>query len=440
MAIVEISNLPKSIAVALDWHLLPGTTSERREVDSLARRTGSKFGCVLTDDDNGLTIVGLSTDKKEGVNCGAAWLARASAGESVLLVEPLENGRIWLCAVRAGLPVQGMDIVIEVTQLHERLREFLSDGADAKLCSTLENLDQAYPNVVPQSFAELVSNTKPERVRRIAGINPVLATASALVVVLIAGYYGGGYYFTQQRQKAAQAKLLEIGDMQRQRDAERVAAAKQERVEAAQNMIRQVVLDMPAVSEIVAAYLGELSNKPLVAAGWVLSNYDCSRLACTLTWQRQEAGTIVSFLKTAELNGWMVSSIEGSDATTSHAVTAATRTNSLDELGETAPFRAAIESRLQQAGSHGLRYELSKAEPLAKMMTGAVQAASPGALPPETGEALPYWVGTLTVKGSSLFELRELPDYISHPGVSVKNVRGDLKANQWTMELNYATR
>lgn len=441
MAIVEITTLPKPVAVALDWHLLPGTTSERKEIDALTKRTGAKFGCVLADDEAGLTIVGLSTDKKESVNCGAAWLARASAGEAMVLVEPLESGRIWLCAVRAGLPVQGMDVVIEPAQLHERLREFLNDGGEAKLCSTLENLNQVYTNVVPQSFAELVANTKPERVSRISGINPAIALAAGFLVVIFGGWYGVDYYVTKTRQQEAQAKLQQLNALQQQQAAEQRAASKRERLEAGQTMIRQVVLDKPSVPALVNAYLDELRSKPLTVAGWALTGYDCSQLSCSLSWHRKNGGTIATFIKAAEDNGWTLDKVEGSDAVTTHAVKAEPRSSSIDDLSEDAPFRAALESRLQEASSNGLRYELSKSDPLDKMMGGNAAAADPKAGQPGEGiNPLPYWVGTLTVKGSTLFELRELPDYISHPGLSVKNVRGDLKTNEWTMELNYATR
>ena len=441
MAIVEISNLPKPVAVALDWHLLPGTTSERKEIDALTKRTGAKFGCVLADDEAGLTIVGLSTDKKESVNCGAAWLARASAGEAMVLVEPLESGRIWLCAVRAGLPVQGMDVVIEPAQLHERLREFLNDGGEAKLCSTLENLDQVYTNVVPQSFAELVANTKPERVRRISGINPAIAMTAGLLVVAFGGWYGVDYYVTKLRQQEAHAKLEQLNVLQQQQAAERRAAAKRARLEAGQAMIRQVVLEKPSVPVIMNAYLDELSTKPLTIAGWTLTAFDCSQLTCSLSWHRQSGGTIATFIKAAEDNSWTLATVEGSDAVTTHAVQAEPRANSIDELSEDAPFRAALESHLQEASSNGLHYELSKSEPLDRMMGGnAATVDAKAGQPAQDVDPLPYWVGTLTVKGSTLFELRELPDYIGHPGLSVKSVHGDLKTNEWTMELYYATR
>lgn len=437
MAIVEVSNLPKPVAIALDWHLLQGNTSERKEVDAIVRRNGTKFGCVI-ESDEGLTMVGLSADKQISAHCGAAWLARASGGDAIVLVEPLPDGRLWLCAVRAGLPVQDMDLVIEPALLHERLREFLSDGGEARLCSTLENLDQAYPAVSPQSFAELVGATKPVRITRISGVNPAVFLVAATVSVALGGWYGVDNYLAKVRRLEAQAKLQQLTVMQQQQEAERVAAAKRQRLEAGQARIRQVILDKPSMATIVQAYLDVLRPKPLTIAGWTLSAYDCSQLLCTLSWARQPGGTVLSFLEAAERQGWSVDKAEGNDAVTSHQVAAEPRVSSIEDLSEDAPFRAALESQLQRAGVTGMRYELPKAEPLDKMMP-APPAPLPGEAP-QTVEPLPYLVGDLTVKGGSFFELRELPDYVAHPGLSVKNLRGDMKINEWTLELNYATR
>jgi hypothetical protein len=439
MAIVDINHLPKPVAVALDWHLLPGTTSERKEINALAKRTGSKFGCVLSDDEAGLTIVGLSSDNKESVNCGAAWLARASAGEPLILIEPLEDGRLWLCAARAGLPVQGLDIVIESSLLHERLTEFLRESPDAKLCTTLENLDTVYANVVPQSFAELVANTKSERVKRIAGINPAIALTAGVLVVVFGGWYGVDAYLTQMRQKDARAKLQQMSVEQQRRDAEAVEARKRARVEAGVAMVRSVILDKPSVPSLMAGYFEVMEAQPLTAAGWKLVGYDCGQLSCSLMWLRDKGGTIAGFLAEAEAHGWATASAEGNDAVTVHQVKAEPRKEDIEALAEDAAFRAALETRLQQAAAAtGLRYDLSKSSPLEKLMTGAPDGAPAD---PTAGQpALPWKVGTLTIKGTALYELRDLPDYITHAGLSIKNVRGDLKTNEWTMELNYATR
>lgn len=438
MAIIEISNQAKPVAVALDWHLLPGTTSERKEIDALVKRVGVKFGCVVTGDDDALRMVGLSTDRKEGVNCGAAWLARASAGESIILAEPLADGRVWLCAVRAGLPVQDWDKVVEVALLIEQLREYLSDGAEARLCSTLENLDHVYPNVAPQSFAELVNSTKPEKLRRISGLSPAFVFTAASLCVAAAAWYGAEAYLKHKDMMEARAKLEQMSEIQRQQEAQRIANAQREHLLAGQAKIRQVVLDKPSVSDHLLGYLLVLSDKPLRLAGWELSSYECAQLECRLFWTRRAGGTILRFLIAAEERGWDVERAQGGEATTAHSLQAPGRGKEIEDLGSDGSFRAALESRLQQAEAGGLKYELSPSAPVEVAMASTNQPGV-GGEPPVQLAPLPYLVGTLKVRGSTFFEMRELPEYISHPGLAVSSVRGDLKSNQWTMELNYAT-
>lgn len=437
MAIVDINNLAKPVAVALSWHSLPGTTSERKEIDAIVRREGASFGCRLTDDDSGVTVLGITDDRREGIACGAAWLARASGGDPIVLVEPLGSGRLWLCGVRAGMPVPGLDMVIDLSQLHEKLHDLLRDVPDSRLCSTLDNLGTVYPNVVPQSFAELVAQTKQEKIKRIAGVNPALVAIAGAVIVGMGGWFGFDAYMVKVRQAEAQAQLNEIAADQKRRGDLLAAKLYQQHVAAGEAMLHDVVLDRPAVDGIVAAYMTELESKPLIVAGWNLIGYDCAQLACALSWQRGNSGTVLGFMKAAEGFGWQISQIGGDLAQSSHPVQASGRNAALESLDVDGAFRAALETRLQQAGSTGVKYELSKSEPLEKSLT---PPAAPPGQPAPVMKPLPWKVGTVVVKGNRLFELRELPEYIVHAGLSVKNVRGDIKTNQWTMELNYATR
>lgn len=437
MAIVDINNLAKPVAVALSWHSLPGTTSERKEIDAIVRREGVTFGCVLSEDEAGVTVLGLTDERREGHACGAAWLARASAGAAIVLVEPLAGGRLWLCGVRAGMPVPGLDMVIDLSQLHEKLHDLLRDVPDSKLCSTLDNLGTVYPNVVPQSFAELVAQTKPEKIKRISGANPALIAIACLVVIGMGGYFGVEAYLKKARQAAAQAQLNELAADQKRRNELQAAKLYQQHVAAGEAMLHEVVLDRPAVDGLVAAYMSELESKPLTVAAWNLLTYDCAQLSCTLTWQRSRQGNVLGFMKGAEANGWQAGKVTGDVAETIHPIHVAGRDAAIESLEVDAAFRAALETRLQQAGVSGVKYELSESESLDKTLT---PPAPPPGQPAPVMKPLPWKVGTVIVKGSQLFELRELPEFISHAGLSVKSVRGDIKTNQWTMELNYATR
>ncbi|MEJ6002646.1 type 4b pilus protein PilO2 [Paucibacter soli] len=440
MATVDIANLTKPVAIALDWRALKGATSERKEIDALAKSEGVKFGCVISDDEAGVTIVGLSHEKAEGATCGAAWLAAACGRSAVILVEPLDDSRLWICAVRAGLPVQNMDVVIDIQDLHSRLQDFQLQSPDAKIYSTLENLEVTYERVSPQSFAELVANTPAPKIERIAGFNPLLVALVAMAVLAMAAWYGFDAYSTMQAREKAKIKLAKLNSDQERKTAESVAKAHQEYVAAAEVMLRNVVLDQPALDSVVGTIFAAVESKPLTMAGWSLVSFDCDARACRLHWKRGQGSTMLTFMTAAEGNGWVIGNIAGNDAVTNHALDVESRSASIDQLDESAPFLAAFESKLQEASPLGLRYEVFKPEPLEKLMPATKPVGGKAGLPAEPGQALPYKVGTATVRGTKLFELRELPNYVTHPGLSIKRVSVDVKSGEWTMEMNYATR
>ena len=439
MATVDIANLPKPIAVGLDWRALKGATSERKEIDSLTNSEGSKFGCVISDDEAGVTIVGLSHDKAQGVNCGAAWLAAACGRNPVILVEPLEDDRLWMCAVRAGLPVQDMDIVIDAQQLHAKLQDFQLQSPDAKICSTLDNLDKVYDRVSPQSFAELVANTPAPKIVRISGVSPLLIGVILLFLAAAAGWYGFDVYMTNVGRQEARAKLARINSDQQRRDAESEAKAKQDYINSGEAMLRTVILDQPAVDTVIGAIFKVVESKPLNMVGWAMTGFDCDPRECRLRWKRGQGSTMFDFLKAAEAKGWPTEELAGNDAVTTHPLTVASRGMGVDSLDKAAPFIVALESKLQEASAAGLRYEVSKPAPLEKMMAVAPSKKGKGQ-PVAVFAPLPWKIGTLIARGSNLFELRELPGYVTHPGLSIKRVSVDIKTKEWTLEMNYATR
>lgn len=438
MATIHVSNVPKAVAVALDWHLLPGTTSERREIDAITKQAKVKIGCVVSDNATGVTVLGLAEERSPGTNCGAAWLAKASAGESIVLVEPLEDGRLWLCAVKMGLPVQHFDILIDAAQLHQKLPELLRDNPDARICSTLENLDADYESVSPQSFAELVANTKPEKLIRVSGVSPVFMASTSVAVVALAAYFGGGAYLQKIKQEEARAKLAEMAAAQKQREAADQRRAQAQRLADGEKLLRSVVLDQPAMERSIESIFSAVEQLPLALAGWTLTGFDCTNRICSIAWTRTKTGTVVGFLTAAEEQGWQVSKAEGTDAMTAIELDASPRGVTLDVLEEAAPFRAALETQLQTAQLAGMKYELAALTPLEKSMPAP--APMKGKAPVAVTQPLPWHVGTATLKGDKLFEAKATPALLQHPALALSYLKADLKTKEWTLEVNYATR
>jgi hypothetical protein len=443
MASISIANIAKPVAVALDWHVLPGHTSERKEIDGFSKSAGLKIGVTLTDEVTGVTILGLSSEKSQGIACGAAWLAKASGRDTVVLVEPLEDGRLWLCAVRAGLPVQGLDIVIDAVDLQQRLPEFLQDNND-RICSTLENLDSfGYINVIPQSFAELVANTKQEKLTRVSGMSPVLVYGSVATAVALLGWLGGSAYLDQlAQQRNAQASAANARKMQANA-AELARKAQALRRVQAENILKGAVLGQPTVAAEMKALFASIESLPTSVAGWGISTLDCEPKMCLVTWNRTPVGTVAGFVQAAETNGWLLMGVAGDSASTGFSLDADSRVANVDDIVVAPIFRAAFETKLQQMQLAGLKYTFPASQsveaslPAPPMTPGAPTPAAGASAPAVT---LPWRIGTATVKGGNLFALRGTPDYLEHPAVAIKRAAVDLKSNEWTLEVTYATR
>lgn len=429
MAIVKISNLPKPVAIALDWHALKGSTSERKEAAALGKREGVKFGCIFPDEEAGITIVGLSADNSEGADCGASWLANACGRSATILVEPLEDGRLWLCAVRAGLPVQGMDILIESASLHERLRDFQLQCPGSKIYSTLEHLGSAYEDVSEQSFSEIVANATALKIRRIYGVNPWISGSISLCLIALGTWYGITFFTAQDAMENARLKQTQASVDQQRRDAEAALRARQEYVASAEVLLKNVVLEQPSIENVVAAIFHEIETKPLNIAGWSLVQADCDAHECRLEWIRSPQSTLLRFLDAASIEGWETPKLIGNSASTQHQLQTEAKGFGVDKLDEAGPFLIALESAIQSIAR--VTYNISVPDPVEKalgVVAGSVQ------------EPLPWKVGTISVTGSNLRELRELPSRVSHAGLSVKRMNYNFLTNTWTLEMNYATR
>lgn len=445
MALIHINHPTRVVAVGLDWHLLPGMTSERKEVAALVKQHGSKVGCVVGSDESGVSVLGLAPGHKPGVACGAAWLAKAlakaSAGASVILVEPIEGDRLWLCAVRAGLPVQGLDIVINASDLHQRLQDFLRDSQEPRICSTLEHLDDfGYANVSPESFAELVANTKPEKLVRVAGVPPALVAAGVAGTLLVTAYLGGTAYLDGQAAKRAAQLRAEKARIQKLEASEAARKLQAAHRDAAIALLRKGVLEQPEPSAAVAAIFSAIEVTPTSVSGWTLTGLDCTPSNCILSWARTRVGTVAGFLQDAEARGWSVRQAAGDQAAIDVPVSATARALTVDDLVEAPVFRVALESRLQELQLMGYRYEMPPLQPIEASLPKDKAAAPVAPAASAPSQPLPWQVGVATVKGARLFALREVPQHLDHPGVAFKSAKADLKSNEWILEMTYATR
>lgn len=437
MAIVHIQEMAKPIAVAMEWHSLTGTKGERQEIAEIAKSSGSKTGCLVADDESGASVLGVSHDQKPGVACGAAWLAKASAREPLILVEPLNTGKVWICGVKGGTPLQDRDVIIDYENLDEVLQGFLQDIVDARICSTIDGLEQNFDNVSPQGFAELVANIKQERLTRIQGQSPVLVAAIFFGLIGIGAYYGYASWQTTIEQGKNKIKLqqLSIQDAAK-KEAEARRQAELRRQEAVA-LLRDIVLDQPAVEEAVSTVFAAIGPVPATIAGWRLQAIECDPKVCSFQWAREKNGTLASFIAAAQQMSWANPFASGEIATTSMDLAMKPREGDLESLVDSSKFKVALESKLQEVKMIGAEYIISKMEPIEVAMK-PLPAPPPGANPVPAPKPLKWKIGQASLSGTQLFLLRSIPEYIDHAGVAMKTLKIDLKTNTWKMEVNYA--
>lgn len=436
-----IQGIPKPVAIGLDWHVLPGLSSVGNEKEALSKQLGIKIGASVTSENTDTTVVGFSSERRPGALCGAAWLAKSVGSNSVVLAEPLENNKVWLCAIRAGTPVQNLDVVIPVHELQERLLDFVGSGQDVRIYSTIENLFCATDaNISPRSFKELVANVKPERLVRLSGLSPELTWGAILIAGGLIGWYFGSNYLDEQAaikgaQNSAEARLQQKVQAE---DLERRSAAIQR--ESAHAWLRASILRQPSISAAVAAAFKVINGTPTSVAGWYLNSFGCSPSACDFTWGRTKAGTTLTFIQEAEQRGWRLLSLTGDIAVTEVPFMAEQKAADINDLVDGSVFRVALESRLQTLQLAGLTFQLPASIPLENVMAPA--PAPPGAseaLQPASTQKLPWKVGEFSVRGSELFALAETPLALENPGIALKHLSANLKENQWTLEMKYAT-
>lgn len=426
----------KKVAVGLEWHLLPGASSERREIESIAKSMGVTHGCVVRNEDASVTVLGVY-EGKDGARkiSGAAWLSRAVGDASVILVEELGDGRAWVCGSRMGSPVPGFDVVVHEAQVHELINRAMAFG-DFVIYSTHPSVT-GYENATPRTFAEVVQDVTPPVIKQIRGL-PASFTAVAILLVLVGvGYFAVTTYLEKAKQSRAAAAVLKLNAEQSKNQAEVERLAREAYRNKGIAVVNDQVLHRSATKNRLASYEGLVSTMPMNVAGWQLSGYRCDDDVCKVKFGRLALGTLRTFDQAASAAGWKVSSLRGNEAIVDFGIESTPRSEDISSVLPEADFRVAVESRLQEMSLATIKYEIAGPRSVEKDIP--VPPGKPGE-PPKKMEPLPWKVGVITIKGDAFFQITGSTEYIEASTVAVRSLTVDLKQNNWTMELKYVVR
>lgn len=420
------------VTLGLDWHSLDGEYELRTAANKIARKEKRSLGVIAK---SGLAaMVGLA-DRGAGGVAAAQWLSLACQKSDLILVQPIEEGNFWICAIQSGLPVPTFDLVTDQAGAIEKVREL----RELRKAVTVYAPAGMFAGAVEGSFESLVANC-PDKPTKIGKVTKSAAGPLLLLVVILAAAGGGYYYVDKKRSIARQRSLIE----QAQKDAQDVLGEKRkilEKQKAAYDSALEALnrdIASPEPRSLVTSWISAIEAVPVAEAGWLLISAECASNSCTASFQRDTFGTMRSFATWANQQGWGGSTkIEPELALVAiPASSVPTRANNkLEGMTAWGTIRPAVISRLQEVTPAGPRFDFAKAEEPQVFL-----ARKPGTKedlgPPLK---LPAAFGKWTLSGRYLHEPRELAQLINEPNIIVDtlSLRMQKSAIEWRMEGRY---
>lgn len=439
MPIVQFEGLPKKrFAVAMEWRGLQGAGgAARREAAAIAKESQVTFGAILEDEETGIAAVGLTNESGFGVISAAAWLAKSCQKEGLILVERTIDGMYWVCSVRGKMPMAEGDMLVPFEEVSARVSACKMRSPDARICSNVEGIEDLLgPNVVGQSFAEIVSSADeaPVRLRRLIGGERRLIVFATAAAVVVAGYVFVDDYLKKAKAAKNQAVLAAATKAAKDNDERMVEQLKAQRLAEALRKMGEVVLDRPSVSDSVSATTNAIRALPISRGGWTPVKVDCGFGYCTVSWKRSTVATASDFLHAAQVDSLQVTSIKDDIASTYLEIQAQPRQSSADSLSPTGPFMVVLQTNLQRLGLAGLSSSIKGPDSIDKLIPKPPAQKNVKSV---TFDPLPWSVGEFTVRGKNTYEIAGLPDYLHHQGIAMKSAAVNLDSGQWEMTFSF---
>lgn len=277
-----------SVAFGLDW-IMPSSASEARR----ERKARAKSAYVLAQMDRQQWL-GFHPPVKGVAYCGALLVAMVKP--NAIVVHPLNEDEVWVCAVQDGMPVVGYDQIMPIANGRNTALEWsglfvkadmVGDfaGAQGSFEDILSQIDQGIANksIKKKQLAPALLHANGAMARRIAVLVLLMATVAAGVIGFRA------YQDIQRRRSqeqssaldAARAAMAELQGKAKQ-DGERKAqaAAFQQQVEAARTEQR-VRVDPAQLWEAITQVRRSI---PFSARGYKPQSIDCGPQSCRVQW------------------------------------------------------------------------------------------------------------------------------------------------------------
>jgi len=246
------------------------TLTDRQEIRLLATEENTSRGVILYAPDGDIVGVGLAdqfTRDMKKTPSAAALLAHSESG-NVSVVEKIDDGSYWYCAVKDHKVVGGDVVVRTREEIQEQFNNDLSFGGEGLVLagSGMQELCGLPPKVASVTDLFDAKHVAKACIRVVTGgaISPVTAAAAITIVATI----GWAVFFGEDDDEALRAQQQQV----------------------AASLFQSGLSDAMGgylPSHLMQHCLDTSGNAPASVYGWRLRRVECSGSGAVLAWENQ---------------------------------------------------------------------------------------------------------------------------------------------------------
>ena len=428
----------RSVAVGLQWRVLRGTSSEKKEIAEIAKEEKSKAGFIFAGPTGINAMVGIFNGQVEkNLICGAAWLAQTIGKTSdIILVDFYDDNYVWVCAVKNGAPLQGFDAIIEKSQVYVFLGKLLEPDNGAQHTYTIYSPGGFINDSVDGDLISLTSYSSSESkipfVTQITGVPRSVSISTAIGVTLLVAYCGYNYYSNQKLQEDQMAASAAQAATDAARVKEIQLKAEQIRQGKLNAAITQKLWSRPEYEGTISTWLDSVGSSPASLAGWSLTGVVCKEKNCTVEYTRNAVGTTNDFIAAANKAGYKVGKASNKKSTLLFPIKFAERRNLNKELPAEGVFVPDFLSQLQKMELAGVNFEMRDSSQI-DIKSDPVPGKQ------QTSLKSTWKIGAFNLSGNNFFEARDSEQYLRFSNIAAETLNIDFLSHHWTIGGIYAT-
>lgn len=292
MRIVSIGK--KNIACGLDWSLFEAKKSAAKFLKK-AKAAAFVFNKRVSGD---FVVSFIEGGKQQKIPRGDIYAGAILVGQifkNAVVYQEFDDGGIWVCTIRDGIPLPGFDLVTDDTEEAERIfSESLSYVNDIHIIGTRDDAQFSLLDVLNRADKKALSFAKLDKT-----VSPVLPVL-ALIILATSGFFA--FEFLMEEEPAPQNYImpqLPTGESESEKKAQEEAQKRE------QMLIESFLAEVekhkheflsPGKNPIFLyeTWMSTIRQLPLSVRGWVLSQADCFVTHCDFRWVRHDARAIPS--------------------------------------------------------------------------------------------------------------------------------------------------